>query len=923
MKKLFTAATLFATLLAGCVQFEEPTPAPNPETATETDATRAGEIATYPILQNPYALDNMQAVYDEASVDTLLSPTHLYVRFKPQDAEQLVRLKEEYELDLCEHPIEMDVPDGETYVDPTIQEGELGWYYTGVEVDFAFPYSIPYEILEECYVPAEDETVYSQGAPVQVEMLAYQRTGYSVGGARTRATRKAPEGHIYVAVDDGPPVPLVGIKMNISSSAFQNWIDPIVVYTDVNGYYKSPKRFYDASLKYVITYINREYNFEIWRVSNVNEMSLATFFAAKFMTAKRELRMNHSGGDIVLTTDIHRQNGMAYATAYEYYKMCDETGIVRPPDGLKILLLHGILSGFGSSSALMARRFDLGSGSGSLRDLFIQLIKKELPIGAGNVVDKFEDNGPDLLFNTYDDNDEDGVNDSLLTFREVYNTMHHELSHASHFSQVGVDYWEKYIRYIIKSVSENDDETYGDGTGDYAGNCEVGEMWAYAMGDVNMSEKYNPDRLDDFYVNSSYWNGSLGDSPYYFSHQGANDWLKPDPIWALITRGVLTKKQIFDCLTSDVDTREKLIEKLCSRYPDKEQLIEIAFNANELLYVDVSLSTSNGKSRIYINEPVSFSVPLASSSVIRNAFDGWTISGGVEGNDWQAGDMSGANLGITFLSDGRYTIEANFTPTGSTDVYTVSMSVNVLAMGPPLLYVSDVYYPAGGGRSLIPSKPIEVGNWVRGLDASASVNVLYDGQDFDYWEWSKNGQLLTTPMGSLGLGWYFAPGSSILLSCRVYKEGEAYEWSNVVLIQDGVVVDEDARFDTPVITADKSSVTSGDMVAFTVTNPDDVAYYEWEKNGVVVADERDLTVSLAAAKKSANGTIGGNPSFTRYGSMEVRCRVAGGASEWSEPVVVSVKDNFVIVGPGWQNPGGIWNGGSLTGSVTGPDTSIP
>jgi hypothetical protein len=69
--------------------------------------------------------------------------------------------------------------------------------------------------------------------------------------------------------------------------------------------------------------------------------------------------------------------------------------------------------------------------------------------------------------------------------------MHHELSHASHHNKVGNGYWDGYVRYIANSLLDSDgDSSYGDGTGEYAGACQVGEMWGHAMGDIRMCERY-------------------------------------------------------------------------------------------------------------------------------------------------------------------------------------------------------------------------------------------------------------------------------------------------------------------------------------------------------------------------------------------------------------------------------------------------
>ena len=69
----------------------------------------------------------MQAVYNSYGSNRTLRATHLYVRFKPQNQEQLNRLENDYGLDLFEYPLDIEIPDGVEYVDPTIPEGERTW----------------------------------------------------------------------------------------------------------------------------------------------------------------------------------------------------------------------------------------------------------------------------------------------------------------------------------------------------------------------------------------------------------------------------------------------------------------------------------------------------------------------------------------------------------------------------------------------------------------------------------------------------------------------------------------------------------------------------------------------------------------------------------------------------------------------------
>ena len=78
----------------------------------------------------------------------------------------------------------------------------------------------------------------------------------------------------------------------------------------------------------------------------------------------------------------------------------------------------------------------------------------------------------------------------------------------------------------------------------YAELCGIGGMWGYMMGVVQEYECYS-------------W--QLGDKFLYLEW---NDWFKPHVFWTLYQKHVLTKRQIFDCLTSDVYSFDDLVGKL-------------------------------------------------------------------------------------------------------------------------------------------------------------------------------------------------------------------------------------------------------------------------------------------------------------------------------------------------------------------------
>ena len=143
---------------------------------------------------------------------------------------------------------------------------------------------------------------------------------------------------------------------------------------------------------------------------------------------------------------------------------------------------------------------------------------------------------------------------SDISYSTLYSTTCHEMAHASHFAQVGKDYWNKYIKFIITSFVQSGGVTYGTGEEENAGYCEIGEMWAYYVQNEMYHERYG---------------GAMPSA-------GLNYWFHPQILRYLEERG-LSRSQIFAALTKDIYTRKSLMAKLIELYPDKTQIIQQVF----------------------------------------------------------------------------------------------------------------------------------------------------------------------------------------------------------------------------------------------------------------------------------------------------------------------------------------------------------
>ena len=96
---------------------------------------------------------------------------------------------------------------------------------------------------------------------------------------------------------------------------------------------------------------------------------------------------------------------------------------------------------------------------------------------------------------------------------------------------------------------------YGDGTGNRAGYCEVGEMWGYYLESKMYKDRYG------------------GGFPTF----GNSFWFRPQVFRYLDERGV-SCSDIFSVLNGDVNTRNGLQNALIKAFPAKRTVIEQAFD---------------------------------------------------------------------------------------------------------------------------------------------------------------------------------------------------------------------------------------------------------------------------------------------------------------------------------------------------------
>ena len=328
----------------------------------------------------------------------------------------------------------------------------------------------------------------------------------------------APSGRITIVdakANGGKPVGVAGVKVSCNS-----FVKFDSAYTDRDGYYSMSKKF-SAKLRYRLIFQNAK-GFSIGLNLILVPASVST------------LGKSDPAGVNVTVTD--KSDGKLFRrcvvnnAAYEYYARCakEDLNLTSPPSDLRIW----IFKDFEASSAVMLHHDALLSN-----DLIAGFL--------GNYAVLIKALLPDITIGTSDRED----------YASIYSSVCHELAHASHFAKVGTGYWNSYITYIISSYVLSGGMTYGDGAGEGAGHCEVGEMWAYYLESRMYKDRYG------------------GSMPSF----GTSFWFYPQIFRYLDERGV-KPSQILSVLDSKAVSRQTLKQNMIDAFSSKRMMIEQVFS---------------------------------------------------------------------------------------------------------------------------------------------------------------------------------------------------------------------------------------------------------------------------------------------------------------------------------------------------------
>lgn len=472
MQKIYLILCL-AALLTACQQ-EEENSSDQSEAAIETFLPQEGltETVLGQRLENPYSVKNMRAAFDSlfqknarSSFDgELIATTHYYLKFFVAKAEDYDMLLAD-SLELFEYPLDYEIESYGDYYAEGSDDQQGQWFYTVVPKAYKFG-AIDYEILEDLFMEDAYENS-SERTAQNFKDFYYQLEDESLRLAgmlpdvssdddisQRMPPSRNPSGTLLVRnTATNTLVPVVGVKVKT-----RRLVKIGHGYTDTNGNYTINKS-YRYDVHYMVSFANQS-GFKVWNTLIDND-------AAEFNGPKQ----NRNGWSYNFETNSH---GWRFATVSNatrrYFDHATFFGVGQPHSNLRIAALNRT----GASSAPMLRRvwglYGLTTNS-SIGNFFLKANGLSVSLNLLALVTKLVQ--PDLVISA-------SPNRGTAA---IYAVTFHELAHASHQTQVGSSYWVKYINYIITYGS------YGNGTGQNAGHCGIGEMWGNYFSAVCMNRE--------------------------------------------------------------------------------------------------------------------------------------------------------------------------------------------------------------------------------------------------------------------------------------------------------------------------------------------------------------------------------------------------------------------------------------------------
>jgi hypothetical protein len=422
-------------------------------------------------LPNPFTVENMKAAYSilgGSSTDNIVT-NQKYVRFLISNPEESKKL-EELGLILSTIPLDYEVLQyGTFYNDPKLNNQV--WMYTTVSPTFDFT-GFQFQIIDDLFLPnltigtTQYNSIFNSFDHEDLIDQALKLKGY--GNETTEKTIKyRPKGYIKVQqkITSTTNVPVK--KLQIRS---RWWFDWGIGYTDDNGYFECSAQYRKNRNVNIICVFENQY-------VNIRAIKGVQFWDMFFTERKNIGQYQNSNLESINylfqnSTDINSDTKRKWMACHainsirEHHLYCTQNGVITPPSNLNLWLTNANANGTSMSTFAAAPMLkQISNNSLLINGVQLFLVSSGHPwFAVGMQV--LEQYPPDITYNYSEESYFYEYSDRIT---EIF---YHEFAHASHYNNVGNNYWIDYIQYIVTHLG------YGNPTDSGSGRIAISEAWA-------------------------------------------------------------------------------------------------------------------------------------------------------------------------------------------------------------------------------------------------------------------------------------------------------------------------------------------------------------------------------------------------------------------------------------------------------------
>lgn len=511
-------------------------------------------------LNNPYTIANMQQAYLQLYGSTAPVPvTHLYVRFKPSNSEQLTTLVDDNTLELQDYPMDYQViQDGDYYQDPSLGTEDIGWLYTVVPVGYIPPSGIQYEIIQQLHIPPNDDLLLESMAESLAGGATYDDTvkydyryinrtdvvsdtlivpnrlptpcdmdpcapgcplwgtpecgGGGGGGGGGTYNPQIPRGTIEVQDQrtcNTVTTPLTNVPVRQARIVCKRWFKIWRGYTDDQGKFLATKKFKNKVKILLKTEnnnakVSKIRGIRLWQIlfpvkKRIGVFDQVAMANVAYLFTKPNPTDNHDA-ELAYWVATTTHNSVL---EFKEYSTEPTIGIGPLPGKVKLLISNwGFMRGAGATPM-----FNKCPGSMTVNFATFFIIQPTffaIVNGVSQLIQYLSTN-VDIIIGYAAPLDD---YDCLLTSARLKEVTYHELGHAAHYTQAGCDFWIQYRQAIVHELLAwgplSQQAPYGDGTDTEAAILATGEMWGNHCGYIFTNRRYGNGGANGSFANGGF-----------------------------------------------------------------------------------------------------------------------------------------------------------------------------------------------------------------------------------------------------------------------------------------------------------------------------------------------------------------------------------------------------------------------------------